>query len=51
MVKQGIKMPADMPVLKYAMPYIHRLTIQKGTKYESSDSGSKTLKNSVFHIY
>ena len=31
--------------------YTYRLTIQKGTKYESSDSGSKTLKNSVFNIY
>ena len=31
--------------------YTYRLTIQKGTKYEKSDSGSKTLNKSVFHIY
>lgn len=30
--------------------YTYRLTIQKGTKYEKSDSGSKTLKNSIFNI-
>ena len=31
--------------------YTYRLTIQKGTKYERNDSGSKTLTNSIFHIY
>jgi hypothetical protein len=31
--------------------YTYKLTIQKGTKYESSDSGTKNLKNAIFHIY
>lgn len=30
--------------------YTYQLTIQKGTKYESSSSGSKTLKNAIFSI-
>ncbi len=30
--------------------YTYKLTIQKGTKYERSDSGSKSLKNSIFNI-
>lgn len=31
--------------------YNYRLTIQKGTKYEKNDSGTKTLSNAIFHIY
>ncbi|MBQ7449513.1 MAG: hypothetical protein IJS73_06915 [Paludibacteraceae bacterium] len=31
--------------------YTYRLTIHKGTKYERNDSGTNTLKNSIFSIY
>ena len=30
--------------------YTYKLTIQKGTKYEKSDSGSKNLTNAIFSI-
>lgn len=30
--------------------YTYKLTISKGTKYEKSDSGNKSLSNSIFRI-
>ncbi|MBQ6984079.1 MAG: hypothetical protein IJQ20_04035 [Paludibacteraceae bacterium] len=30
--------------------YTYKLTIHKGTKYETSDSGSKNVKNKIFSV-